>query len=165
VELTERISSTKLSWWKARLPGERSRAALIAVADKSAFLALPAAEVPATAPPDPAARRQMISRTIDYLSKTVVKLPDFFAMRTMVQYDEPPQKDEQAWVSLFLDIGWTAQLISPLNPLPGRAAVCGAPNSAGNRSRCRLAASGRAPALKARRRGQSLYTGLALNAA
>jgi hypothetical protein len=135
------------------------------VADKSAFLALPAAEVPATAPPDPAARRQMISRTIDYLSKTVVKLPDFFAMRTMVQYDEPPQKDEQAWVSLFLDIGWTAQLISPLNPLPGRAAVCGALNSAGNRSRCRLAASGRAPALKARRRGQSLYTGLALNAA
>jgi hypothetical protein len=46
VELTERISSTKLSWWKARLPGERSRAALIAVADKSAFLALPAAEFP-----------------------------------------------------------------------------------------------------------------------
>lgn len=69
MELTERISSTKLSWWKARLPGERSRAALIAGADKSAFLALPAAEVPATAPPDPAARRQMISRTIDYLSR------------------------------------------------------------------------------------------------
>jgi VWFA-related protein len=52
VELTERMSSTKLSSWKTRLPGERSRAALVGVADRSAFLALPATDVPATAPPD-----------------------------------------------------------------------------------------------------------------
>jgi hypothetical protein len=103
VELTERMSSTKLSSWKARLPGERSRAALVAVADKSAFLALPAADIPATATPDPATRRQMLSRTIDYLSKTIVKLPDFFATRTTIQYDEPPQKDEQAWKTVTSD--------------------------------------------------------------
>ena len=42
VELTERMSSTRLSSSKGRLPGERSRAALVAVADRSAFLALPA---------------------------------------------------------------------------------------------------------------------------
>ena len=47
VELTERMSSTRLSSWKGRLPGERSRAALVAVADRSAFLALPPADIPA----------------------------------------------------------------------------------------------------------------------
>lgn len=97
VELTERMSSLKLFSSKARLPGERSRAALVALADRSAFLSLPAADIPATAPPDPATRRQLLSQTIDYLSKTIRKLPDFFATRTTIQYDEPPQKDEQAW--------------------------------------------------------------------
>jgi VWFA-related protein len=99
VELTERMSSTKLSSWKTRLPGERSRAALVGVADRSAFLALPATDVPATAPPDFATRRQMLSRTIDYLSKTIVKLPDFFATRTTVQYAQPPKKYGETWKS------------------------------------------------------------------
>jgi VWFA-related protein len=103
VELTERTNSTQLSSWLASLPGERSRAALVAVADKSVFLASPAAEIPSTAPPDSAARRMMLSRTLDYLSKTIVKLPDFFAIRTTVQYDEPPQKNEQEWKTVTGD--------------------------------------------------------------
>jgi hypothetical protein len=37
VELTERMSSTRLSSWKGRLTGERSRAALVAVEDASSF--------------------------------------------------------------------------------------------------------------------------------
>lgn len=97
MELTERMSSTRLSSWKARLPGDRSRAALVALADHSVFLALPATEIPAIATPDPATRKQMLSRTLDYLSKTILQLPDFFATRTTVQYDEPPQKNEEEW--------------------------------------------------------------------
>ena len=92
MELTERMSSARLSSWKARLPGDRSRAALVALADSSVFLALPATEIPAIATPDPATRKQMLSRTLDYLSKTILQLPDFFATRTTIQYDEPPQK-------------------------------------------------------------------------
>jgi VWFA-related protein len=103
LELTERMSSARLSSWKARLPGEKSRAALVALADQSAFMSLPAADIPATPPPDPAARRQMLSRTIDYLSKTILQLPDFFATRTTVQYDEPRQKDEEAWKVVTTD--------------------------------------------------------------
>ncbi|HTF66278.1 MAG TPA: hypothetical protein VK638_26690 [Edaphobacter sp.] len=45
----------------------------------------------------------MLGRTIDYLSKTIVKLPDFFATRTTVQYDEPPKKDERAWKTVTSD--------------------------------------------------------------
>jgi VWFA-related protein len=94
VELTERMSSTRLSSWKGRLPGERSRAALVAVADRSAFLALPPADIPATAPPNPAVRQQMLSRMVEYWTKTMLALPDLFATRTTIQYDEPPPKED-----------------------------------------------------------------------
>lgn len=90
VELTERMTSTRLSSWKGRLPGERSRAALVAVADRSAFLALPPADIPATAPPEHAVRQQMLSRMVEYWTKTMLQLPDFSATRTTIQYDEPP---------------------------------------------------------------------------
>jgi VWFA-related protein len=90
VELTERMTSTRLSSWKGRLPGERSRAALVAVADRSAFLALPPADIPATATPDPAVRQQMLSRMVEYWTKTMLQLPDFSATRTTILYDEPP---------------------------------------------------------------------------
>jgi hypothetical protein len=41
----------------------------------------------------------MLSRTIDYLSKTIVKLPDFFATRTTVQYAQPPKRYGETWKS------------------------------------------------------------------
>ena len=94
VQLIERMSSTRLSSWKGRLPGERSRAALVAVADRSVFLALPPADIPTTAPPDRAARQQMLSRTVEYWTRTMLQLPDFFATRTTIQHDEPPPKEE-----------------------------------------------------------------------
>ena len=103
MDLIERMSSARLSSWKARLPGDRSRAGLVALADRSVFLALPATDIPAMAPPDPALRRQMLSRTLDYLSKTMLQLPDFFATRTTVQYDEPRQKDEEEWKTVASD--------------------------------------------------------------
>ena len=103
VELTERMSSTKLRSWSARMPGKRSRVALVAVADRSAFLSLPPSEILATAPPDSAARRQMLARTVEYLIKTMQKLPDFFAARTTVQFDEPERKDPQLWKTGAID--------------------------------------------------------------
>ncbi len=103
VELTERMSSTRLSSWKAHLPGKDSRAALVALADRSVFLALPAADISSIAPPDLATRRLMLLRTVDYLTKTILKLPDFFATRTTVQYDEPPKKDEEMWKTATSD--------------------------------------------------------------
>jgi VWFA-related protein len=94
VELTERMNSMRLSSWKGRLPGERSRSALVAVADRSALLALPPSDILATAPPDPAVRRQMLSRMVEYWTKTMLQLPDFSATRTTILYDEPPPKED-----------------------------------------------------------------------
>jgi len=89
--LTERLSSTKLSSWTARLRGKKAREALVAVADLSSFLDPPPTEVPADVSPDESAQRSMISRAVDYLNKTIHQLPDFYATRTTVRYEETPQ--------------------------------------------------------------------------
>ena len=91
VELTERLSEAKLSSWTASLSGKRARQALAALADASAFLDPPPAEIPADAPPDAGAQRSMISLAVDYLTKTIPSLPNFYATRTTVRYEEIPQ--------------------------------------------------------------------------
>ena len=96
LELTERLSTVKLTAWIATIHDAKARQALVALADASAFLDPPAAEIPTDAPPDAAARRQMLSRTLDYLTKTVPKLPNFFATRTTVLYRETPPDYEGA---------------------------------------------------------------------
>ena len=91
VVLTERLSSTKLSSWIARLRGKKAREALVALADLSSFLDPPPAEVPADVSPDEGAQRSMISLAVDYLNKTIHQLPDVYATRTTVRYQETPQ--------------------------------------------------------------------------
>jgi hypothetical protein len=59
LELTERLSTVRLSHWNGQLPGRKSERALVALADESAFLDLPAAEIPATAVPDLEAQHRM----------------------------------------------------------------------------------------------------------
>ena len=103
MELTERLSSTKLSRWRTALRGEKARQALESLAGASVFLALPAAEIPATAAPELNDQRLMLSHTMDYLGKTLPRLPNFFATRTTVRYEEPRQKDDQTWKTVVGD--------------------------------------------------------------
>jgi VWFA-related protein len=91
LELTDRISSTQLSAWSAEVNGVRSRQALVALADASAFLSPPAADIPADPPPDSATQRRILSLAIDYLGKTMPKLPNLFATRTTLRYEEEPE--------------------------------------------------------------------------
>lgn len=97
LELTERLSETRLAAWKTHFTGAKAKAALIALADASVFLAPPAAEIPATPPPELAEQKLMLARTIHYLARTIPKLPNFFAIRTTDRYEEPPLKDGQTW--------------------------------------------------------------------
>jgi VWFA-related protein len=103
LELTERMSSAMLQSLSTRLSGRRSRAALVAVADRSVFLALPASEVPVKAHLDWVAQQRTLARTLEYLNKTMLKLPDFSATRTTIQYDEPERKDPQLWKTVAMD--------------------------------------------------------------
>jgi VWFA-related protein len=94
LELTEQLSNAKISSWSADLRGPKAREALVALADASAFLAPPAAEIPGDAAPDASAQRSMISLADEYLNEMIPKLPNFFATRTTVRYEETPAADD-----------------------------------------------------------------------
>jgi VWFA-related protein len=94
LELSERMSKTKISSWIAELHGAKARQALLALAGASAFLAPPATEIPTDPPPDASAQRKMISLADEYLNETIPHLPNFLATRTTVRYAETPPHDE-----------------------------------------------------------------------
>jgi len=93
MELTERLSTARLERLSAQLPGEKSKQALRALADESAFLQPPAAEIPATATPDAAAQRRMMAKTVHYLGKTLPMLPNLFATRDTARFETRPGVD------------------------------------------------------------------------
>ena len=90
LNLTERLSTARLVRLKAELPGEKSRQALIAVADASAFLSLPASDIPLTPAPDRAAQDAILLRTAEYLAKSIPMLPDFLALKETTQFSDGP---------------------------------------------------------------------------
>ena len=91
LQLTERVSDERLATWIAATHGKKTQQALKALADASAFMPPPPAEVADDAPPDAAAQLRMIALAGDYLKETIPKLPNFFAARTTVHYEESAQ--------------------------------------------------------------------------
>lgn len=94
LELTERLSDEKLASWTAELRGKQARQALTALADESAFLEPPPEDTSSDPPPDQDAQRHMISLTAEYLGSTMHRLPDFYAKRISVRYEENPEYKE-----------------------------------------------------------------------
>jgi len=70
--------------------GRRTRQELRILTDVSSFVNAPADEILNDAPPDKAVQREMLSLTSGYLETTIHKLPDLFAKRTTVRYQESP---------------------------------------------------------------------------
>ena len=94
--LGERMNEATLQALQSRLPGPRSRSALVALADASAFLPPPPAEILEQPPPDAARRSHMLSLTVDYLHNVIPKLPDFYADETVVRYEDRPRHKSKA---------------------------------------------------------------------
>jgi len=88
IELSERLNSTRLSMIQKEMPGEKSRTALLVLADASAFLPLPTAEIPDTAAPDANTSNLILSRAAEYLVASNHKLPDFFARQTTRRFHD-----------------------------------------------------------------------------
>jgi VWFA-related protein len=86
LELTERLDdSTLLSFAKY---GKKTEQALTMLADASAFLPLPVAQISTDAPPDVNTQQHLISLAANYLQQIIPKLPNFFAERTTARYQE-----------------------------------------------------------------------------
>jgi len=96
LELTERMSYARLKSLEQSVPGTMSREALVALADASVFLSPAAADVLSQARPDLDEQRRMLALTVEYLAKTLPKLPNFYATRTIVRF-EALQKGRRAW--------------------------------------------------------------------
>jgi hypothetical protein len=91
-ELTERLSAARLARDLADLPGPLARQALLAVTDASAFLDLPAADIPDTPAPDDALKNAMWAKALDYAAKMLSRLPNFFATRDTINYADMPSQ-------------------------------------------------------------------------
>lgn len=87
MKLTERLSPGRLARLEEQLPGAQSRQALIAIADESAFLNLPADEIPSSPAPSRAAQATLLSEAIFFVRDTVDRLPNFTATRETTRYE------------------------------------------------------------------------------
>ena len=90
-ELTERLSTARLAQLIAVLPGEKSRQALLLLADKSAFLEVPASDIPGDPTPDSATTRQMLVQIVNYVNarkrNTVYVDPAVFNVQTTTKIE------------------------------------------------------------------------------
>jgi hypothetical protein len=93
LQLTERLSSTTFARLQTETPGPKARQALLLLADTSAFLNLPSAEVPQTPVPDLPTQRHMLAQTINYVTRTVHQLPNFSATRVTTRFEDTVQEE------------------------------------------------------------------------
>ena len=81
LQLTERLSAARFAGLQTESPGPKARQALVILADMSAFLNLPPAEVPQTPAPDLPTQRRILTQAISFVTRTVRQLPNFSASR------------------------------------------------------------------------------------
>jgi hypothetical protein len=109
INLTERVSAVRLARWEIQFPGKHCHEALTVLADASAFLDLPADEIPGNAPPDVQTQKEMLLKTIDYVNSALARLPDFYATRRTEHFQDTPSVQRSS--NILLDvIGKTAYL-------------------------------------------------------
>jgi VWFA-related protein len=120
LELTERLSGQELLSLMAGLHNSKAQQKLVILADASAFLNPPTADVIGDAPPDNQAQNRMISLTVDYLNKILPKLPNFFATRVTKRYEETPEqpapRDTQLTPSKYEPMGQGGIIYSAMQP-------------------------------------------------
>ena len=103
LELTERVSTSKLELLKSRLHGNKSKEALAALVDASVFLSPPAEDILPDPAPSQEALVQMLSKTVKYLDQTMTQLPDFSATRVMVEYKQRSPRVDDTWKTALPD--------------------------------------------------------------
>jgi VWFA-related protein len=91
LQLTERLTADHLESLSSQLPGQASRQALQILADTSQFQPLPSADLPPQTAPDAMEQRRIMAGVVAYVSKTIPQLPNFFASRRTIQFEETPQ--------------------------------------------------------------------------
>ena len=92
LQLTERLSIPRQAQLDAALPGAASCAALTTLGDSAEFLDLPPTDILPTPAPDHARQTAILSLTRDYVVKTILKMPNFFATRETTSFERAPEQ-------------------------------------------------------------------------
>jgi hypothetical protein len=92
LELTERVSPIRLAKWEKDFPGSRTREALMKLADQAAFLEPPQADVVRDPPPDTETQEKMLALALDYVRTTLGRLPNFYATRETMHFEDIPSQ-------------------------------------------------------------------------
>jgi hypothetical protein len=114
VSLTDRLSGGRFTELTGRLPGDKSRMALMMVADQSIFLLPPADEMPVNAAPDAASAQQMLLKIVKYVNATVRQLPNLMARRLNNGFEDQPREDKMGRTGVestfYLPLHWVGSL-------------------------------------------------------
>lgn len=94
-QLTERVSPARLARWEADFPGKRTQEELMKLADMTAFLNPPASDVLRDPPPDMETQQRMVSMALEYVRSTTARLPDFYATRETIHFEDTLSRREQ----------------------------------------------------------------------
>jgi VWFA-related protein len=97
LEITERLSTPRLDALLSVIHSERERQALTADADLSIALRPPADEIANRPRPPMEEQRAILERSFDYLQNAIPKLPDFYALRSTVRFEESPGRYDETW--------------------------------------------------------------------
>ncbi len=92
-QVTERVSLARLKRWEADFPGKRTQEELMKLADTSAFLNPPAADVLRDPPPDEDTQRQILEHAVEYIKTTMTRLPNFYATRETAHFEDIPSQE------------------------------------------------------------------------
>lgn len=88
LQLTERLDRSLLLKLSNALPGDRSRNALVAIADASAFLSPPQSEVLPESPPDRKVQGEMLIRAGAFVDEEAKRMPNFLAQRVTSRFQD-----------------------------------------------------------------------------
>ncbi|HWE83467.1 MAG TPA: VWA domain-containing protein [Terracidiphilus sp.] len=90
LQLTERISAAHLTQWRGTLAGPRAERALLALTDRSKFMAPPALEIPGAPAPSFAEQRRMMGLAAAYVTQAIPQLPHLYATRAVTHFEGDP---------------------------------------------------------------------------
>ena len=88
VVLTEELTRATMNSLVEYVPGPQSTEQIYVLEARSAILAPPAADLPATPAPDAAAQKAILDKAADYATKTYAQLPAITATKTTIRFQD-----------------------------------------------------------------------------
>lgn len=88
VELGEELTRSARAALKPYLPGPLAQEQMNVLEGRSAILAPPPSDLPATPAPDLAAQKAILAKAVDYVTKTYMQNPHFTASKTTSRYQD-----------------------------------------------------------------------------